>query len=66
MHKLSKIFQTSFLYGFAALAVSLTLFTLYLCFAIEWRGPFRDLWEFIGLIQDQLNGHWDFNALIPG
>ena len=64
MQKLNNIFQTSFLYGFATLASCLTLFTLYLCYAIEWRGPFRDLWEFIGLIQDQLNGHWDIQALI--
>jgi len=64
MQTLNKTFQTSLLYGFATLAACLTLFTLYLCFAIEWRGPFRDLWEFIGLIQEQLNGHWDLNALI--
>jgi len=64
MQTLNKTFQTSLLYGFATLAGCLTLFTLYLCFAIEWRGPFRDLWEFVGLIQEQLNGHWDLDALI--
>jgi len=64
MQGMDKNFRKPLAYSYVALAFGLSLFTLYLCYAIQWRGPFRDLWEFIGLIQDQLSGHWDFNALI--
>lgn len=50
--------------GYILLAASLAFFTIYLCYALEWRGPFRDLWEFVGLLQQQLNGQWDRDALL--
>ena len=51
-------------YSYSLLAIALTLFSFYLCYAIEWRGPFRDLWEFVGIIAQQFNGNWPFNELI--
>lgn len=50
--------------GYILLAASLAFFTIYLCYALEWRGPFRDLWEFVGLLQQQLNGQWSPGALL--
>jgi len=55
--------------GTALLAILLTLVTLYLCYALEWRGPMRDLWEFVALIQQQFNGQtfqdkWNWQALL--
>jgi hypothetical protein len=52
------------LFSYLLLAICLALSTVYLCYAIEWRGPFRDLWEFIALIRQQLAGQWDFASLI--
>jgi hypothetical protein len=58
------IVQRLLLLCYCLLAGCLTLFTLYLCYAIEWRGPFRDLWEFMGIIEGDFNGRWDIQALI--
>ena len=44
--------------------ILLGCFTIYVCFAIQWRGPFRDLWEFVGLVNQMLDGNWDIDALI--
>ncbi len=52
------------LYAYVTLACLLSLFTVYLCYEIIWRGPFRDLWEFIGIIENQFHGHWQLNELI--
>lgn len=50
--------------AYALLAWGLALFTIYLCYLLEWRGPMRDLWEFVGLIKQQLRGEWDWPALL--
>lgn len=55
------------LYG-ARLALTLScllaLFTVSLCYSLEWRGPFRDLWEFIWLIREQFDQQWNLAPLI--
>lgn len=66
MHALS---QRLFLIGMLSLAGFLALFTVYLCYALEWRGPMRDLWEFVGLIEQQFQGQlfrdrWNWPAML--
>lgn len=52
------------------LAVLLCLFTIYLCYEVIWQGPFRDLWEFIGIIetlfqwQELASIQWPWQELI--
>jgi hypothetical protein len=45
-------------------ACALALFTVYLCYALEWRGPMRDLWEFVEIIESLFQGNWDWQALL--
>lgn len=45
----------------ALFAASLTLLGVY---QLSWSGPFRDIWEFIGNIQQQRAGHWSLDYLL--
>lgn len=45
-------------------AVSWSSLTLLGIYHLAWSGPFRDIWEFIGDIQQQLQGNWSFAYLI--
>ena len=44
--------------------ILLALFTIYLCYQIIWAGPFRDLWDFVDIIQRQLSGDWRMQDLL--
>ncbi len=46
------------------LACAITVFSLYLTLALQWDGPFRDLWEFVDDIERQFNGDWSLTYLL--
>lgn len=45
-------------------AIALMLFSLYLTWILQWQGPFRDLWEFVGDIEKQFRGEWSLAYLL--
>ena len=49
---------------FALAALLITTFSLYLTFILQWQGPFRDLWEFVDDIEQQLRGEWSLGYLL--
>ena len=48
---------------FLMMACVVTIFSLYLVWLLQWQGPFRDLWEFIPELEQQLLGHWSLAYL---
>jgi hypothetical protein len=63
------LLQRLVLTGMLSLAWCLVLFTVYLCYTLEWRGPMRDLWEFVALIEQHFQGQsfqdrWNWQGLL--
>lgn len=53
-----------FITALSLLGLLSVIVCLYNIALLRWDGPFRDTWEFVGHIREQLNGNWSWAYLI--